>query len=358
MSLLADLLSKYKAGSPSRSSGKPGGLGIPPTLFKAYRIPEKVRTLDKRYVILTVASLSFVVLGFFVSAKFKLLSPPPKTIAPLPLPPRTVQKAPATPEPAPVQPLISLSPPPLVPANTARITLAEPNESAPQKKKRHPKEKNRHRPVQQAKQAPSQTTASPQKAAPLPAIDTAARDSLLYAARTAELSGDWRTALLNYRKAQKIDPGNYIIMNNAAASLNNLGMFSDGAQEAERSLATKPDYVPALINAAIAYSSKGNTRKAVRLFTAASAYDPGNRSLVINLGILHERNGDLDAALATYRKPADDGDPLALQGLARVYERKGNRLEAARACRQIMALPGAHPELKKEAKRRLIKLDE
>ena len=113
-----------------------------------------------------------------------------------------------------------------------------------------------------------------------------------------------------------------------------------------------------MINVAIAYSSKGNSQEALRLFSEATIADPGNRSLVINLGILQERTGKLDDALRTYRPLADDGDPLALQGLGRVYERKGNRSEAVRAYRQIIALPNANPALKKEVKGQLVRLEE
>ena len=140
--------------------------------------------------------------------------------------------------------------------------------------------------------------------------------------------------------------------------LNNLGMFDEGVKEAKRALAKRPDYVPAMINAAIAYSSKGNSQEALRLFSEATIADPGNRSLVINLGILQERTGKLDDALRTYRPLADDGDPLALQGMGRVYERKGNRSEAVRAYRQIIALPNANPALKKEVKGQLVRLEE
>lgn len=206
--------------------------------------------------------------------------------------------------------------------------------------------------MQQAPAQPRQSVVPPRK------IDTAMRDALLYTARSAELAGDWRAALASYRKALKIDPDNYKILSNLAATLNNLGMFDDGAQEAERALAKKPNYVPALINAAIGYSSSGNTQKALRLFTYASALDPNNRSLTINLGILHERAGNLDAAQATYRQLAINGDPLALQGMGRIYERRGNRSEAIRAYRQIMALPNATAELKKEAKDRVLRLEE
>jgi tetratricopeptide (TPR) repeat protein len=310
-------------------------------------------------VLISVICLLVVIIGYIVAANFDKLNPYAKKNPPLLAKP--ANKLPAA---APVQPQITLTPPvvtvPLEQTNKARIALEETNDSLPHKKIiRHRKEATSHPIALQVKPVRPQSTAAlpPQKAVPQPVIDTAARDSHLYTARSAEMTRDWRTALSSYRMAHKIDPNNYVIMNNTAAALNNLGMFADGAQEAELALTKKPDYVPALINAAISYSSMGNTNKAVRLFSTASALDPGNRSLVINLGILHERAGNLDDAQATYRQLAETADPLALQGMARVYERKGNLLEAARAYRQIMGLPGATPELKKEVKRMLVKLD-
>jgi Tfp pilus assembly protein PilF len=372
MSLLADLLAKYRAGSSADSGEKTPRFGIPPTLFRTRAVQAKGRRFDRRYLLITAICLSFVTLGYFVVAKLVVRNQPVKTVSPAspaaPLPPKPVHEPVAV---APVQPRITLTPPVVpIPADTgnkAGTSLVETPAvaSSEKKKQRHVAAhtslpRTAQIPAQQAAPAHQQkaTQAIPPKTPSAAPVDMAARDSYLYAARAAELAGDWRTALASYRKAQKIDPENYVIMNNTAAALNNLGMFTDSIQEAERALVKKPDYAPALINAAIGYSSTGNSQKAVRLFTSASVFDPGNRNLVINLGILHERNGDLDAALATYRKLADDGDPLALQGIERIYELKGKRLEAARACRQIMALPGASPGLKKEAKRRLLKLDE
>ncbi|MBI2353980.1 MAG: tetratricopeptide repeat protein [Deltaproteobacteria bacterium] len=191
-----------------------------------------------------------------------------------------------------------------------------------------------------------------------PRIDTAARGALLYTARASEISGDWRSALVSYQKALKIDPGNYRIMNNLAAALNNLGMFDEGAREARRALERKPDYVPAMINAAIACSATGNIQDALRLFSTAYAADPGNRGLAINLGILQERIGRLDDALATYRRLAAAGDSQALHGMGRVYEHKGNRYEALSVYRRIVAMPDVSPTLKREVKERLARLEE
>jgi hypothetical protein len=363
MSLLADLLSKTKSGSAPGTPEKPPHLDVPPTLSKARGIPAKVRTLKNRYVILSVICVAFIALGGFVAVKFGMLGSSATKKVP---PPQIVQKPLQQP---PVQRPVSTAKPPVATAVVAKITLGEPVAAEPHKKKAVPHKVKSPKCPPVAAIVPKAVAARPvKKVEPLPAhpgqkaaprkIDTAARDSYLYAARSAEQTGDWKGALASYRKAQEIDPDDYKIMSNVAAALNNLGMFDDGAQEAERALGKKPDYVPALINAAIGYSSSGNAPKALRHFTFARALDPGNRSLVINLGILQERTGKLDDAQATYRQLASTGDPLALQGMGRVYERKGFKNEAARIYRQIMALPAASATLKKEAKGKLSRIEE
>lgn len=353
MSLLADLLSKNKTGSSNGGNDPPLPLNVPPTLSKAQGNTAPVRTLNNRYVKLTLIFVVLFALGAFMTAKLSLLGKTkPQTVPAKVIAPGAAAPQVALPPPA--------AAPPLEQVNKARIILGEPTAAEPLKKTvRAHKAINSQHAVQKAERQPLQTPAPTRQKAVAPRkIDTAMRDSLLYAARSAEQASDWKSALANYRRAQDIDPDNYKIMSNVAAALNNLGMFDDGIQEAERALGKKPDYVPALINAAIGNSSKGNTQKALRLFTYASALDPSNRSLVINLGILHERAGNLDAAQATYRQLAAADDPLALQGMARIYERKGNRIEAVRAYRLIMALPNASSILKREAKGKLVRLEE
>jgi Flp pilus assembly protein TadD len=377
MSLLADLLSKTKTGGSGDSKETPSPLNVPPTLSKAHGIPGKVNRFNNRYVKLGLVCVAFIAVGAFFAVKSRQMGSLIKKSTPVTVPPVPAKVDPI----APVPPIVNLTPPaatqPADPTKTARINLQEPPAATAATNKKPRPHKVPRRPPRQpvvkadaepkaASQPQAQKTESVQQTptkprtkpvAPLK-MDTAARDSLLYAARSAEQAGDWKSALSSYRKALEYDPNDYKILSNVAAVLNNLGMFDESVKEAERSLAKKQDYVPALINAAIGYSSKGNTPKALRLFTYASALDPGNRSLAINMGILHERSGNLDDALAAYRPLAGSGDSLVLQGLARVYERKGNKNDAIRVYRQIMALPNATEKLRKEAKSKLSRLEE
>lgn len=359
MSLLADLLSKKSAGESA------GMKDIPPTLSRAHGFPAKDQNIKNRYVVISAISVATIAIGLVAVTQYdwltRLVTGTSSVVPQTPKPP-----APVVPLPAPVP----IAPEPAAPQTVAVPSVEqkdEPEETVAatptRKKTAAAKKPTRHKPYIRYNPADGLAIkAVPVAIAPDPGssgrADTAKRDALLYAARSAELVSDWRSALASYRKALKIDPDNFKIRNNVAAALNNLGMFNEGAEEAKLALEEKPDYVPAMINAAIAYSSTGNSLEALRLFSKASSADPTNRTLAINLGILQERTGKLEEATMTYRQMAESGDPLALHGMARIHERKGNRIEAVRAYRQILTLPNAGSTLKKEAKDKLMRLEE
>ena len=374
MSLLADLLSKNKRET-EKGEENPARLDVPPTLSKAHEITAKVPRQKHRYAAVIALLAALLATGALIIIQYSQVNP---TTAQKPssrpaqqgssfqadMPPRPAgpaATAPGQPDEPPAARIILEEPAALPPRGKIAAAPGLPSPQAAPRRQRvqtaaHPAangaEQKGVREPRQASVPARQKTAAPER------IDTAARDALLYAARSAERSADWKSALASYRKAQEIDPGNYKIMSNVAAAFNNLGMFNDGILEAERALGKKPDYVPALINAAVGYSSKGNTQKALRLFSYASALDPGNRDLTIDLGIMQERSGKLDEAQLTYHQLANADDPLALQGMARIYELKKNKSEAARTCRRILKLPNASPASKKEARLELERLKE
>ena len=373
MSLLADLLSKNKRET-ENDEENPARLDVPPTLSKAHEIPAKVPRQTYRYAAVIALLAALLATGALIIIKYSRVNPPTEQknanrTAPQgssfqtdrsPRPAGPAATAPGQAAESPVARIILEEP---AAHRPHRKTAAAPNlpgpRSAPQRQRAETAAHPAGGAAQKRVRGPHQEPVPARQKTVTPArIDTAARDTLLYAARSAERSADWKSALASYRKAQEIDPGNYKIMSNVAAAFNNLGMFNDGILEAERALGKKPDYVPALINAAVGYSSKGNTQQALRLFSYASALDPGNRDLTIDLGIMQERSGKLDEAQLTYRQLANADDPLALQGMARIYELKKNKSEAAWTCRRILKLPNASPASKKEARLELERLKE
>lgn len=347
MSLLADLLSKSKLSEPG------GGKDIPPTLAKTRDLPARTSAATKRYVAVAAGALLVMIAGIALIPRLERLKAKKRPATPSQQVEAPPIKHPLPEKPAPVEAEATLTTPEITPPAPAHRKTPS---------RRHKPARATGKTATRNKPATASTTAAPAKSlgestAPVK-IDTGMRGALLYAARSAEQSGDWRLALENYRKAQEIDPGNYLIMSNTAAALNNLGMYAEGGREARKALEKKPHYVPALINAAIASSSQGNDAEALRLFSAAHTADPGNRGLAINLGILQERLGKLDEALATYGKAAASGDHLALLGMGRVYERTGNKVAAINSYRRIMAMSDLTPAQKKEAKERLARLEE
>ena len=353
MSILADLLSKRHIDE--STSGK----AIPPTLARVQIAATKKLNLKRRYITVAVAAVVIIGIGVAMSLRLGRVPAVPEQVARSLLPPPVVtavmpQQNVVAPSPlqTPLQQSVLTTLPTQAGDNPAQLTL----DPVPKPHKQAAVVQEQ-RPSMPAAKKYGSKPGSPLTSPALAGPDSAAKDALLYAARSAEQSGEWRLALADYRRALEIDPGNYKIMNNSAAALNNLGMFDEGAQEARRALDKKPDYVPAMINYAIACSSRGNNQDALRYFTAAHTADPANRNLAVNLGILQERMAKLDEAQATYLKLAEAGDALALMGLGRVYERKGNRGEAIGSYRRILSLKDATPAMKKAARERLVRLE-
>ena len=366
MSILADLLSKKNVDEATT------GKDIPPTLARAHGPSAKKQAPQKLYVIIAIFAVIFIGAGLAIMLKMGHLTPP--ALAPTPEPVKYPLPSPLATAVAPLQATVA-PPPPQPPVQQAAIAAAPlqtaevkhkgkatfATKSVPKKHKLGavvPATVQRH--AASGLSAKASVKKQDFSARPSTEVrpDTAAKDALLYAARSAEQAGDWRLAHATYRRALEIDPDNYKILSNSAAALNNLGMFDEGAQEAKRALDKKSNYIPAMINYAIACSSKGNNQEALRYFSAAHTADPSNRNLAINLGILQERLGKLDEAKATYRKLAEAGDPLALMGIGRISERKGNRTEALHAYRQLMAMRDLDPAVRKEVKAKLARLEE
>ncbi len=363
MSLLADLLSKTK------NSDSSGGKDVPPTLARGQNTGNAPSGMRKRLTIMSVIAVAAILVGIFLPSQLKhlaLLLPAKRAVVPalqekVALPQRTL----------PEQVVADANKTAAVAnqdKNAAAGALAQkPYSSAGTNKKaatHHMVKSHRHHspkgaviPGNMVTAKPASATKAETEAAPVK-MDTDARGTLLYAARSSEQSGDWRGALASYNAALDIDPENYRILSNSAAAYNKLGMYVDGEREARRALERKPNYIPALINAAIACSSQGNNKDALKFFNAATTADPGNRSLAINLGVMQERTGNWDDALETYRRAAASGDAQALLGMARVQEQKGNKSEAINAYKLVMLMKDTNPTLKREVKSRLLRLEE
>ena len=193
------------------------------------------------------------------------------------------------------------------------------------------------------------------KDVPPMSIDKEALDSLLFAASSAENSQDYTKAFSLYKRAFEAAPDNYRIANNAASVCLAMGRYIAANEYANKALTLKPDYLSALINSGIAQDKLGDDKGALNALQRAVSLDPGSKLALLNLGLLQERSKRLSDAFATYKRLSDLGDNRGKLGVARIYERMGNRDEAIQAYLAIAHMQGGSG-VKESARQRLSQL--
>lgn len=211
-----------------------------------------------------------------------------------------------------------------------------------------------HRPALATKRdMPSSATAT--KATSSDSADKALLDGMLLAASSAEAAQDYSKALTLYKRAFEIAPDNYRIANNAASVCLAMGRYIAANEYANKALALKPDYLSALINAGISQGRLGDENGALVTLQRAVLLDPGNRSALYNLALLQERARQFSDAQATYKSLSGQGDIRGKLGIARIYERQGNREEAVQAYQDVVQMQ-ENSSLKEYARQRLRQL--
>ena len=122
------------------------------------------------------------------------------------------------------------------------------------------------------------------------------------------------------------------------------GRVVDAVEHFKRSLRTKPDNVPALLNLARVEEQRGDVDAAVVRYRAALAVDPTDTAALVNLGTLYTKAHRSEDAIAQYeealRHPSPD-DYLAHNGLGVALIQKGRVAEAVEQFREALRLrPG------------------
>ncbi len=144
---------------------------------------------------------------------------------------------------------------------------------------------------------------------------------MLYMARNYEMKKDYPNAIASYKNVLKIDPKNFRVMNNIASILIQLNSFEDAKSYSLLSLSYKNDYVPALINYAIASAKLGVTEDAENYLLRALQLEPDNRQAIFNIAVLYENRGDYKKAREYYLKLQRLGDVQGKEGFERLKDR-------------------------------------
>jgi tetratricopeptide (TPR) repeat protein len=149
---------------------------------------------------------------------------------------------------------------------------------------------------------------------------------------------DYNSALDEYKKALNLERGDFMVMNNISYIYLQRGLADMSILYAQMALDINGNYVPALINLGIANAGTGNMSSAEDHLSRAVQLDPGNQDAMLNLAILHERQGEFSKASGYYEKLMKLGSGPSALGLARSYEKQGRMKEAVGIYRKIQSL--------------------
>jgi protein O-GlcNAc transferase len=150
----------------------------------------------------------------------------------------------------------------------------------------------------------------------------------------------WRTSLSLWSHAARVAPSSPV----AFCNLGQAHLEAGAVQEASLALSVaarlKPDYADVYNNMGVVSILRGDVRGGRRLLERArslleEAPSPGPELADVyrNLGQVHSELGELDSALASYRRclTAQPQDALAWYGMSHVLDAMGHPEEALRA---------------------------
>ncbi|HSW63550.1 MAG TPA: tetratricopeptide repeat protein [Dissulfurispiraceae bacterium] len=332
MSLIADLLAKLNRQEPSGD--------VPPGLRRVVEADSGQKTQKRRIVVLSIILLAVIVTGAAALFAVDQYVSSPKAPVVARIPQQPVSGPPAAPPPVQVSPALSQtsSTPAQKPDEQKSPGQNQAGPNRPAEKPAPQAGADVFRSKQQTEKERKQTKAA--AAEPREQVrailssqgspdQTSERNLHLYTAKAHEVRRDYQQALASYRKALEHDPVNYIVLNNIAGTLVRLGSAGEAVKYARQALTVRQDYVPAMINIGVAGIQSGNLTEGELYLNKAFSYEPGNRTLLLNLGLLYERQGSPERAASFYSKLADVRDVQGQLGLARIAEKQGRKTDAA-----------------------------
>ena len=119
-------------------------------------------------------------------------------------------------------------------------------------------------------------------------INTKEVTKLITQALKFRQEGDLISAELNLKKALKIEPDNFIILNNLGNIYSTKNELKKAKNFFSRAINIKQDYSNAIFNLALINEEMGNKTIAVKLYKDAIKYDPNNLGFYYNLSRIDE----------------------------------------------------------------------
>jgi outer membrane biosynthesis protein TonB len=355
MSLLADLLARIKQPASKRE--------VPPNLRNIVQASARQSGNRRKIILLacifTAAVVSGLLLSHFGGSLMKtessLTMPAGNVTAKADIQTQQKSEAPEAvsipqaadvPKEAPVK-QDTAAPDTENPATDEPVTVTAPIDKKPAPVPVQKDEEEKEPPV-------AQTASSAQGRTKIPTRQetTPKSDAFLYAARKYEMNNDYLNALSNYKHVLKTDADNFTVMNNISFMYLKLNLLDEAMTYAQMALDSNSDYVPALINMAIAHAQSGNYVDAERYLNHAGDLDPDNETILLNLAVLNERQENFSKALDLYSHLVKLGNSEGPMGEARIYEKQGNTQKAVELYRGISISESVDDTVKIKARQR------
>ncbi len=130
-------------------------------------------------------------------------------------------------------------------------------------------------------------------------------------------SGEKHNALVRLRAAVKQWPGDAMMYHDLAVVAREVGLVVEATRAEEAALAINGAEPAAVNGKGLLLADAGQNVEAARAFEAATRLDPTNAVYLVNLGNAQRATGDLEAAVATFRRALElaPGLPDAANGI-------------------------------------------
>ncbi|TAL61179.1 MAG: tetratricopeptide repeat protein [Bacteroidetes bacterium] len=112
----------------------------------------------------------------------------------------------------------------------------------------------------------------------------------------------FKKAVMYYKKAIEILPGNTEALYNAGVSYYGMGDKDKALNVYEQALKAAPNYVYAANNAGVIYFERKEYENAKKYFLQAIKYDPNNSDALGNLGAINHNQGNMKEAVEYYKR--------------------------------------------------------
>jgi Flp pilus assembly protein TadD len=167
-----------------------------------------------------------------------------------------------------------------------------------------------------------------------------------YLGDTFRAKGDHASAIVTYRKALEVLPGDAVVLTNLGLAYTDAGDFVAAIEALRRSVAIKPSQPLTLVNLGIALESTGDIPGASAAYERAIAIDPREAVAYLNLGNIAFNRDDAARAVALYTRAAayDPGRAPVFFNLARAYYKLNDLRKALDAVRRGLEIDPANAE--------------